>query len=140
VEPQIVAETVDVSASPDQVWAVIGTFGDTRWHPLIAHVDVTGAGIGQLRIIETIDGKQIIKRLDAIDDSQRIYRYATISGLPVADYIGTLDVKPNSGGSSVEWRAQYLADGQPDIVVRSILSGLFKTGLGNLKSRFGPLR
>lgn len=133
---QTVTDSVDLSAPPDQVWALIGPFGG-MWHPLIAKIQVTGAGIGQLRKIETIDGKQIIERLEAVDDSQRLYRYAMISGIPAADYTGTLDVKPKGTGSSVEWRVQYLADGQPDIIVKTVVSTLLKTGLESLKSRFG---
>ena len=68
---------------------------------------MTGTGPGQLRTIETIDGKQIIERLDAVDNSGRFYRYANVAGLPVANYTGMLSVKPNGAGSSVEWRAQY---------------------------------
>ena len=65
---------------------------------------MTGTGVGQLRTIETIDGKQIIERLDAIDNAGRFYRYTNIAGLPVANYTGMLAVKPNGAGSSVEWR------------------------------------
>jgi hypothetical protein len=133
---QTVADSVDLSAAPDQVWALIGAFGG-MWHPLIAQIQVTGAGVGQLRTIELIDGKQMIERLEAIDNSARSYRYAMICGIPVADYTGTLDVKPKGLGSSVEWRVQYLADGLPDQAVRSIVSSLLKNGLESLKKRFG---
>jgi hypothetical protein len=133
---QTVVESVDLAATPDQVWAVIGAFGG-MWHPLIAKIKLTGAGVGQLRTIETIDGKQVIERLVAMDSSQRSYRYEGISGLPVADYTGTLDVKPKGAGSSVEWRSQYLPNGQPDIVVKTIVTTLLKTGLEGLKKRFG---
>ena len=118
---QTVVDSVDLSAPPDQVWALIGTFGG-MWHPLIARIQVTGAGIGQLRTIETIDGKQIIERLDAVDNSQRLYRYSMISGIPAVDYTGTLDVKPKGAGSSVEWRVQYLADGQPTLAIKTIVT------------------
>ena len=43
---------------------------------------MTGTGLGQLRMIETIDGKQIVERLEAIDNSARSYRYANIGGIP----------------------------------------------------------
>jgi hypothetical protein len=98
---------------------------------------VTGTGAGQLRFIDTIDGKKIVERLDEIDPAQRFYRYTMISGVPATDYTGTLDVKPHGTGSSVEWRVQYWADGQPDIVVRTIVTTLQKTGLDALKNRFG---
>jgi hypothetical protein len=132
---QSVVESVDVNAAPDKVWDLIGQFGG-YWHPLIAEIRLTGTGPGQLRTIETIDGKQIIERLDTIDNASRFYRYANIAGLPVADYTGMLSVKPNGAGSSVEWRAQFLPNGQGTILVKTIVSTLFKAGLDSLKSRF----
>jgi hypothetical protein len=134
-ELQSVTDRIDVNAAPDKVWALIGDFGGS-WHPLIANIKLIGGGIGQLRVIETIDGKQIIERLDAIDNSARFYRYTSISGIPASDYTGRLEVKPNGAGSSVEWGAQYLPKGQGDVVVRTIISTLFKTGLESLKPRF----
>jgi hypothetical protein len=133
---QTVADAVDLLAPPDKVWSLIGAFGST-WHPLIAKIKLTGTGIGQLRTIETIDGKQMIERLEASDNSQRSYRYTMISGIQAVDYTGTLEVKQKGSGSSVEWNVQYWADGQPDIIVKTIVSTLLKTGLENLQSRFG---
>jgi hypothetical protein len=133
---QTVAENVDVSATPDKVWELIGKFDAAYWHPLIAKIRVTGAGPGQLRTIETVDGKQIIERLDSVDNSGRFYRYGNISGLPVANYTGMLSVKPNGAGSSVEWRAQYLPNGPGTLITKTIVSTLFKVGLDSLKTRF----
>jgi hypothetical protein len=133
---QTVAESVDLAAAPDKVWALIGQFGGD-WHPLIAQIQLTGTGVGELRTVETIDGKQIVERLEAIDNSQWFYRYSNVSGIPASNYTGTLAVKPRGGGSVVEWRAQFLANNQPDIVVRTIVSTLLKSGLESLKPRFG---
>jgi hypothetical protein len=133
-ELQSVAESVDLKTEPDKVWAFIGQFGGD-WHPLIADIKLIGTGVGALRVIETTDGKQIIERLDALDG--RSYRYSNFRGLPVSNYTGFLAVKPNGAGSSVEWRAQYLPNGAPDLVVRTIISTLFKTSLDSLKPRFG---
>jgi hypothetical protein len=134
-ELQSVTDRIDLHAAPDKVWALVGDFGGS-WHPLIANIKLIGGGIGQLRVIETIDGKEIIERLDAIDDSARLYRYTCLSGIPASDYTARLEVKPNGAGSSVEWGAQYLPKGQGDVVVRTIISTLFKTGLESLKARF----
>jgi hypothetical protein len=97
---------------------------------------VTGTGPGQLRTIETIDGKQIIERLEAIHNGGRFYRYGNIAGLPVANYTGILSVKPNGAGSSVEWRAQFLPNGPGTLITKTIVSTLFKVGLDSLQSRF----
>jgi hypothetical protein len=101
---------------------------------------MTGSGVGQLRTIETIDGKQIIERLDEIDPPGRFYRYTSLSGIPASNYVGTLGVKPKGDGSVVEWRSQFLPDNQPDIVVQAIVSALLKTGLDGLKQRFGAAK
>ena len=138
-ELQSMAESVDLNAAPDSVWTLVGQF-DPSWHPLVANVRMIGSGIGQLRSIETIDGKQIVERLEAIDHSNRSYRYSNISGIPASNYSGVFEVNPRGSESSVVWRAQFLPDNQPDIVVRAIVSTLFKTGLASLKSRFGEAR
>jgi hypothetical protein len=138
-ELQTVADSVDLAASPDQVWALVGQFGG-MWHPLIASVKLTGQGVGQLRTIEVIDGKQIIERLEAQDSDQRLYRYTNVCGLGVVDYTGTFDVKPKGSGTSLEWRVQFLADNQPTLIVRTIVATLMKTGFEALTKRFGALK
>jgi hypothetical protein len=135
-EVQSVAEAIELAAGPDKVWSMMGQF-DLLWHPAVARVNLTGAGVGQLRRLETIDGREIVERLDAIDDAKRFYRYALVAGVPASHYIGTLDVKPKGSGCVAEWRVDFLANNQPDIVVRTMVSTLIKTGLGSLKARFG---
>jgi hypothetical protein len=132
---QSVMESVELSAAREKVWDLIGQFGG-YWHPLIAKIRLTGTGPGQLRTIETIDGKQIIERLEAIDNSSRFYRYESIAGLPVTNYTGMLLVRPSGTGSSVEWRAQYLPNGPGTLITKTMVSTLFKAGLESLKSRF----
>jgi hypothetical protein len=135
-ELQTVTKSVALDADPDEVWSLIGSF-DLSWHPRVARVRFTGTGIGQLRTMETLDGKEIVERLEAIDNAKRSMRYTNISGIAASHYTGTLEVKPNGRGSVAEWRVQYLANGQPDIVVKTIVSALQKTGLESLTTRFG---
>ncbi|MEH2543626.1 hypothetical protein V1283_000271 [Bradyrhizobium sp. AZCC 2262] len=133
---QIVSESVELAATPDDVWSLIGQFGGA-WHPLNARVNLTGAGIGQLRSILTLDGQQIVERLEAIDDAKRFFSYSNIAGMGVSQYTGTLEVKPKGSGSVVDWRAQFLAANATDRAMKVKVSTLFKTGLESLKQRFG---
>jgi hypothetical protein len=135
-ELQTVAQSVALDADPDEVWSVIGSF-DLSWHPRVARVRLTGTGIGQLRTMETLDGREIVERLEAIDNAKRSMTYTNIAGIAASQYTGTLEVKPKGRGSVAEWRVQYLANGQPDIVVKTIVSALQKTGLESLTTRFG---
>jgi hypothetical protein len=135
-EVQSVAKAVELAAAPDRVWSVMGQF-DLLWHPAVARVSLTGSGVGQLRRLETIDGREIVERLDAIDDANRFYRYMLVAGVPASHYIGMIDVKPKGSGCIAGWRVDFLANNQPDIVVRAMVSTLIETGLGSLKARFG---
>ena len=130
-ELQTVAESVELAAAPDTVWSLIGQFGGD-WHPLVARVSLIGTGVGQLRKIETLDRKEIVERLDAIDNAKRFYRYELVAGIPASRYTGTLEVTPKGSGSVADWRVQFLGP-HP---VRGMLSPLLKTGLESLKSRF----
>jgi hypothetical protein len=131
-ELQTVSESVELAAAPDTVWSLIGQFGGD-WHPLVARVSLTGTGVGQLRKIETLDRKEIVERLDAIDNAKRFYRYELVAGIPASRYTGTLEVTRKGSGSVADWRVQFLGPAP----VRSMLSPLLKTGLESLKSRFG---
>jgi hypothetical protein len=53
---ETVAESLELAATPDKVWLLIGQF-NLDWHPLVARVSLTGTGTGQLRRIETRDGR-----------------------------------------------------------------------------------
>ena len=132
---QSVAESVELGAAPDTVWSLIGQFNLT-WHPAVARVSLTGTGVGQLRRIETLDGNEIIERLDAVDNGKRFYRYSLIAGVPASHYTGTIEVEPKGSGCVAGWRVEFLANNQPDIVVRTAVTTLIETGLGSLKHRF----
>jgi hypothetical protein len=133
-EIQVIASSVDLAASTDDVWSVIGQFS-LDWHPAVARVRLIGEGVGQLRRLETRDGREIVERLEEVDDTKRSYRYTLVSGVPASHYAGVIDVRPKGSGSVAEWRVEFLANNQPDIVVRTMVSTLVKTGLGSLKSR-----
>jgi len=49
-----------------------------------------------------------------------------------------MEVAPKGAASSaVTWRVSYLSDGQPTIIIRTIVATLQKVGLESLKKRFG---
>src|SRR5262252_7330956 len=130
-ELQTVVRSVTLDADPDEVWSAIGTF-DLSWHPAVARVSLIGEGVGQLRRLETRDGREIVERLEAIDNAKRVYRYALVAGVPASRYKGTIEVKPKGSGCVASWRVEFLANNQPDIVVKTMVSTLEKTGLGSL--------
>ena len=134
-ELQTVVDSAEFPAPPDAVWSVIGQF-DLSWHPLVASVRLSGDSVGQLRTIQTREGKQIVERLEAMDNAARRHRYALVSGVAATHYTGIIEVTPQGDGCVASWRVDYLADNQPDIVVRTTVTTLIRTGLGSLRARF----
>jgi hypothetical protein len=137
-EVHTIAEWVELAARPDDVWSVIGQF-NLKWHPAVADARLIGEGVGQLRRLETRDGREIVERLAEVDDTKRYYRYTLVSGVPASHYSGTIEVKPKANGSVAEWQVDFLANNKPDLTVRTMVSRLVRTGLGSLKTRFGAL-
>src|SRR5262245_7583454 len=121
-------------AELDNMWSVIGQF-NLQWHPGVARARLIGECVGQLRRLQTRDGREIVERLAEVDNTKRSYRYTLISGVAASHYAGVIDVKPKANGSIAEWRVEFLA--QSDIAVRTMVSRLIETGLGSLKARFG---
>jgi carbon monoxide dehydrogenase subunit G len=118
------------------VWSIVGQF-DSTWSPIIASLRTTGAGIGQLREIETIDGKTIVERLDSLDAVNKILSYTMMSGIPAKPYTGKIQVAPSGAGSRVTWTVDYRPSGQGELIVRLIIQSLIERSLNALQERFG---
>src|SRR5262245_14083024 len=123
-------------AELDNMWSVIGQF-NLQWHPGVARARLIGECVGQLRRLQTRDGREIVERLAEVDNTKRSYRYTLVSGVPASHYAGVIDVKPKANGSVAEWRIEFLANTRPNSAVRTMVSRLIETGLGSLKARFG---
>lgn len=131
-----VSQEVSLPRSPREVWALIGQFG-AAWHPMMASIRTVGTGIGQLRIIETIEGKEIVERLDSIDNKNRTLNYSLVSGIPADPYTGTIQVKQVGQSSVVSWTVNYRPSGQGDLIVHMVIEQLIESGLKGLQRRYG---
>jgi hypothetical protein len=127
---------VDLLAKPAEVWSLVGQF-DSTWSPLIASLRTTGAGLGQLREIETVDGKTIVERLDSLDTASKTLTYTMLSGVPAKPYTGKIQVVPSGAGSRVTWSVDYRPSGQGELIVRLIIQTLIERSLNALQERFG---
>jgi hypothetical protein len=131
-----ISESVELSAKPEAVWSVVGRF-DGLWNPLIASINIIGSGVGQLREIETIDGKSIVERLDSIDDLKKTLSYSLVSGIPAKPYSGVIQVSPLGTGSKVTWSVHYRPSGQGELIVHMIIRSLVTRGFKTLQDLFG---
>ncbi|MFI0789788.1 SRPBCC family protein [Streptomyces lydicus] len=135
--------TTVVTADPDDVWQVIGTFGGlSDWHPLLPpSVIEDGADPETPGAIQafSVNGHVVIReRLLEKDDSRRMFRYTIHeSAVPVSDYVSTLSVHPHDAGAEIRWVATYeAADALVSEIEKHFGDTVYAAGLESLKERF----
>jgi uncharacterized protein YndB with AHSA1/START domain len=137
-----VKEKVELSAPPDKVWDAIKDFdGWQNWHPVVASTEITsgkGNTHGTVRVLTTKDGAKITERLEHYQPKNFLYTYRIMdSPLPVTDYLSTIQVKGNKGGSVVTWVSHFKAkEGTDDAEATKTIRGIYRAGLDNLKAKF----
>ena len=127
------------AASPADVWAVIGKFGElAEWHPAASASSAETVGGEVRRTIVVGDGARLVEKLENQDDTAFTYSYSILEGpLPVDDYLSVLSVEAAETGSVIHWSGKFVAKGAPDEQAESVIGGIYDMGLNALKKRFG---
>ncbi|RAT94191.1 SRPBCC family protein [Brevibacillus sp. Leaf182] len=126
--------TIEISASPDQVWNLIGGFNSLPdWLPYIPSSELSEGG--RVRRLENPDGDVIIERLVGFNDKERSYTYSIMQApFPVTNYESTLRVRENgSKGTLVEWSGTFTPVGVSEDEVIKLFHGIYTDGLEALK-------
>jgi mxaD protein len=142
--PLAVAESVELAATPAQVWAQVGNFGSLAWHPVVAQTAITQGKNnvpGVLRTVTVKDGAHIVESLASREASQHTLTYRIVSApLPVVNYESTLSVTPSGTGSRVVWGSTFerapQAEGVDDTKAQEIIRGIYRAGLDQLVQQF----
>jgi uncharacterized protein YndB with AHSA1/START domain len=122
---------VDVSAPPDQAWALAGDpVRIIEWFDPVREIRIEG----DRRIATMGNGAVLVERLVDRDDSARSYSYEVVEGIPgLTSHLATIRVEPAAGGCRVLWRQVATSDVEGyDIEAR--LAGVMSAGLANLKA------
>lgn len=132
-----VQKSIDVKASADKVWAMIGPFCSIKdWHPAIGQC-TEASGV---RTLTTKDGKaQFVEKQTASDDKGMMYSYAIEkSPLPITSYVSTIKVVPKGDGmSTVEWSSTYTPDQGKEEAAETAIGGIYQAGLDNIQKQAG---
>ncbi|MBP2586968.1 uncharacterized protein YndB with AHSA1/START domain [Streptomyces sp. PvR006] len=126
--------TLDIPASPDSVWQLIGGFDSLPdWLPYIP-TSRLGEG-GRVRTLTNKDGGEIVERLESFDDKARSYSYSILQApFPVTGYLSTLSVHagPDETTARVEWTGTFTPDGVGDDEAVALFHGIYRDGLAAL--------
>lgn len=144
--PQTWTETIEIAASPAQVWAIVKDFADLGWHPAVVASKGGGNTVGAEREVNLKSGA-ITDSLDEYNATSLAYTYRLAKEnpetLPVSFYSATLTVKPAGEKSTVEWVARfyradtgnYPPDHLNDEAAMNAIRAFFRMGLEGLKQK-----
>jgi hypothetical protein len=134
-----VSGSAHVTASPAEVWSLIGPFCAIKdWLPPVGACIEDGK-TPPTRILVTKDGKAaFVETQTARNDAQHSYSYAFLSSpLPVTNYSATIKVKANGDGSSIiVWSGTYTPDEGKEKAASDALNGVYQAGLAEIQARF----
>jgi mxaD protein len=142
-----VSKTATIAAPIATVWDASKNFnGLNIWHPAVATdeiVDGSNNTVGAVRLLTLKGGGTIKEKLLSFDSATHSYKYAILEGvLPVSGYTSTFVVKSlGADKSSVTWSGSFKrkdvadqpATGQNDQAALDAISGVYQSGLDNLK-------
>ncbi|WP_434597278.1 SRPBCC family protein [Pseudomonas sp. R4-83] len=128
--------TIDIPASADQVWQLIGGFNTLPdWLPLITESTLTDGG--RVRSLKTADGGVVIERLQNFDNAAMTYSYSIEQApFPATDYLATLKVEAQGQGARVTWSGRFTAVGVSDEEVVALFNGIYQGGLDALRANY----
>ncbi|MEO6677262.1 MAG: SRPBCC family protein [Pseudomonas sp.] len=128
--------TIDIPASADQVWQLIGGFDSLPdWLPFIVKSELSEGG--RVRSLQTADGAVVVERLQAFDNGGKTYSYSIEQApFPATDYLATLRVEAQGQGARVTWSGRFTAKGVTDEEVEALFDGIYKGGLEALRANY----
>ncbi len=135
-----VNETVDTSASPKAVWTLVGKFeGIVNWLPGVASSPADkGSKVGSVRVItlKAPGDPTVTETLTAHKGHSYSYKIDKVDPkvLPVTDYTSTISVTKTATGSTMTWHGSFTAAGMDDAAASKAVSGLYRSGLDNVKT------
>lgn len=104
---QVIEVTARSAASPDEVYerlADASTWAD--WSPMSEVVVESGEGVGEIRRLtrgRTVGRDETIELVPGTR-----FAYRSLGGLPVRDYVATVDLTPtDDGGTEITWRSTF---------------------------------
>lgn len=135
--------SLDVAASADTVWKLIGGFNSLPdWLPYIPQSETTEGG--RVRHLANPSGAAIVERLETFDNAARSYSYSIIEApFPITDYRSTIRVEalPDRQVCRVHWSGTFTAAGVSDGEASKLFQGIYEDGLKALAVRFAsPVR
>ncbi|MNL08982.1 Polyketide cyclase / dehydrase and lipid transport [compost metagenome] len=127
---------IDIPASADQVWQLIGGFNSLPdWLPFIPKSELSEGG--RVRSLQTADGGVVVERLQAFDNAAKTYSYSILQApFPATEYLATIKVEAQGDGARVTWSGRFEPVGVSNKEVEALFTGIYQGGLEALRANY----
>jgi uncharacterized protein YndB with AHSA1/START domain len=127
-----------INASPQSVWKVVRSAdGVDKWAPGITACRLEGAAVPGVKRVCSMGDKQLIERIETIDDIARVFQYRITEQevMPIRNPFGTLHVSEAANGKAhVLWLLNFeMIDEQAWPMVQEGLTQMYRAGLEGLE-------
>ena len=99
----------DLNVSSDKLWNLLSDFGHSLSPNINIKLETQGKpesnGIGSIRIV-TIGKRQFRERLENKNPRCNL-SYSLLSGAPVNNYMGNIDIEPIGTNTLIKWNVQF---------------------------------
>ena len=129
--------TLDLDASPHDVWQLIGGFGSIPdWVPAKSQSKLADGG--RVRHLHDPAGQTFVEQLENYERAARRYSYSILqSPFAVTDYLAAIAVSSaEPGGCHIEWCATFTPLEINVTEAETIFCEIFTGGLKGLTSKF----
>jgi hypothetical protein len=137
-----VREHCELGASAQRVWSLVADFGGFV-EMLVASrngkVETHGAGVGMTRTV-TVDGEQLVERLDEIDEKRWRTKYSMIAtgSFPLIDYQATIALNPlGDNRCRLVWAGSFIPHGASEDDAAQAVRAVYVEGITLMRERFG---
>jgi mxaD protein len=145
--PLQVKKSITIAAPAEKVWEAAKNFnGLNTWHPALASDEIvsgTNNTAGAVRLLTLKGGGTIKEKLLQFDETGHRFRYSILEGvLPVSHYTSSFVVTSlGKNKTLVTWSGRFKrknvgdspADNENDKAATDAISGVYQSGLDNLK-------
>ncbi len=133
-----ITSQVTIDAAARAVWQTVRDFsGIHHWLPDVLHCQVSGEGVGAIRVATYLDGFQIIERLDLLDDSRCQLCYTVLTATPFADAWFTMSVRDiDDDHCDFIWSCHFAPQGLPLAEAEELMRSTLTRGCASLHALF----
>ena len=108
---QKVSESIEIQATPEEVWKIVSDFTNFKWNKNITELSAPDRTVGSERILKFKSGQSIIQKLEKLDEEKKMISWRITETnndiLPVNSYGAKIFIKAADNKTLVQYKTGF---------------------------------